>query len=249
MTSLTSRAALPQTQSLFFKLSGELRNEVYHLLLNVKNPSNATEIYLCSKFARVQNKDSFATKHGGVDLNLLATCRQIYLEASGICYSINPIGIDKDMMLATGIDMDRMRLESIRHLRVHIMLPETLASMCTAVQRYMPGVETLEVVFDHGFNYDFYWDNFCPHNVHARLDVTSFNMIANEISQLENVSKIKLTVASPEDFPCGKGKWRPEHVHWFKQVNWTAITKLAVVENRLNALLPKNTSPVACPCQ
>ncbi|KAM3425769.1 hypothetical protein BST61_g7699 [Cercospora zeina] len=181
-----------QTNCRLFKLSGELRNEVYRHLFRLQNPS-ATEIYLCSKDPRAATKNSFATKHNGVDLALLATCRLIYHEATRICYSINRIGMDQGTMFRLENELDSARLESIRHVRMHIDSPCSLILSCMNINRCMPGIETVDLVFDYGFDPNHDWMKYSPSRIYGIL-ANIFHYISRRVRQLGYLSKIKLTV-------------------------------------------------------
>lgn len=121
------------------------------------------------------------TKHKGVDLALLATCRQIYQEATGICYSINWIGMDCDTVLRFMNEIDSKRLESIRHVRMHIVPPLIFILSCLEINHCMSRVETVDVVvFDHGFEFDYSWEKSTAHPASIRPLPSSGNTSLHE---------------------------------------------------------------------
>lgn len=237
MATYISKRTKSQTQSVFFKLSAELRNEVYYYAFSMQDPE-ATEIYLCPKDARVGTKDSFATKHEGINLALLATCRRIYHEAVGVCYGINPIGIDRNMMDQLYFQFSGARLENIRTLRMHVATSWALPGVSSTISSYMPGVETLDLVFDSGIEADFFRELCRPHVVHS-IFATAVNTVSRAISKLTTVSKITLTVGRMADlYPEPHQADRAAVLRM--QKDSMATSGLPALEEELNALLPKN---------
>ncbi|GIZ42901.1 hypothetical protein CKM354_000614900 [Cercospora kikuchii] len=241
MATYISKRTESQTQSVFFKLSAELRNEVYYHAFSMQD-TDATEVHLCPKEARVATKDSSATKHEGINLALLATCRRIYHEAIGVCYGIDPIGIDRNMIYRLRDEFSRARLGNIRTLRVHVDSPDALLSVCGMVSIWVPAVETLDIVFDSGIDTEFNRQICRPYMVHSILRAAVV-FASTYISKLKTVSKIKLMVGHMTDlFPTPDQADRMAVIRM--QKDSMATSGLWALEEELNALLPKNKARI-----
>lgn len=243
MPTYISKRTESQTQSVFFKLSAELRNEVYYHAFSMQDP-DATEIHLCPKEARVATKDSFATKHEGIILALLRTCRRIYHEAAGVCYGINPIGIDRNMIYQLGAQFSSARLQNIRPLRVRVATPFSLNFVSHMTVARMPGVDKLDLVFDNSIDAESNLDTLRPYVVHKSF-LLAAGLVPMAVSKLKTVSRITLTVGHVPDLLYG-----PQQGHRTRyerliamiqlQEDQMAMPAILKLEQDLNALLPMN---------
>ncbi|KAK3049614.1 hypothetical protein LTR09_009035 [Extremus antarcticus] len=129
----------PQTQSPFFALPAELRNDIYHRALTARfNWNDRGTIKLSSR----KNK-----KFGPNLLMLLQTCRLICCEAREIFYSIHHLELDCDGIVtsyqssgATGYgsfvrELDPGRLNGIQVLTTNIDATEQARSVLVAARR------------------------------------------------------------------------------------------------------------------